>query len=152
MYQLASISNTSRQRCHRERAENEFAVGVAVISFTFNGKIVTPKCGLYCFCCATAFKNAACTFNRQLLWCYQSMVALVMTILYTLYTVACATDPVSYKSLFSVSKLYRRRFDFSGTLRISPVGVVPRKKFWMVLLCSSMFPTINCEFVVFELL
>ena len=75
---------------------------------------------------------------------------LVMTILYTLYTVACATDPVSYKSLFSVSKLYRRRFDFSGTLRISPVGVVPRKTFWMVLLCSSMFPTINCEFVVFE--
>ena len=78
------------------------------------------------------------------------MVALVMTILYTLYTVACGTDPVSYKSLFSVSKLYRRRFDFSGTLRISPVGVVPRKTFWMVLLCSSMFPTINCEFVVFE--
>ena len=75
------------------------------------------------------------------------MVALVMTILYTLYTVACATDPVSYKGLFSVSKLW---FDFSGTLRISSVGVVPRKTFWMVLLCSSMFPTINCEFVVFE--
>ena len=28
------------------------------------------------------------------------MVALVMTILYMLYTVACATDPMSYKGLF----------------------------------------------------
>ena len=79
------------------------------------------------------------------------MVALVMTILYTLYTVTCATDPVSYKGLFSVSKLYRRRFDFSGTLRISPVGAVPRKTFWMVLLCSSMlrFPLsiVNLSFL-----
>ena len=78
------------------------------------------------------------------------MVALVMTILYTLYTVACATDPVSYKGLFSVSKLYRRRFDFSGTLRISPVGVVPRKTFWMVLLCSQQcFPLsiVNLSFL-----
>ena len=63
---------------------------------------------------------------------------------------ACAQILLVTKVFFSVSKLYRRRFDFSGTLRISPVGVVPRKTFWMVLLCSSMFPTINCEFVVFE--
>ena len=50
-------------------AENEcfFSVDVGIISFTFNEALLCQKFSLYCFCCATAFTNAACSFNRHLL-------------------------------------------------------------------------------------
>ena len=40
-------------------------------------------------------------------------------------------------------KLYWRRFDFFGFLRISPVSIILGKTFYMVLLCHSCFPVLN---------
>ena len=54
--------------------------------------------------------------------------------------------------LFYLLILYRRRFDFSGILRISPdVGIVPGKTFYLHdFTVPFMFRSISCEFVDFE--
>ena len=77
----------------------------------------------------------------------RTLVALVIRIIwYMLYTVV-SVEIQLHRSFFNYRNFIKEGLKFSGILRISPVGIVPGKTLYMVLLymCRSCF-TVSFRF------
>ena len=114
-----------------QRVENEcsFAVDVGILSFTFNEALLCQKFSLYCFCCATAFTNVACSFNRHLLWDAENTGSASYND-YFVYALHC------WMRLDPVTVIWR--FWYPNNI---PVGRSRERYFTcMVLRCYSCFP------------
>ena len=73
----------------------------------------------------------------------RTLVALVMTILNMLYTVGCVQ--IQFRCPFLIIKIYRRRFDFSAILRISPVGIVVAEAWTEACMSMLMYVDVKCH-------
>lgn len=77
------------------RREKKIVVAITGISCSFNECLLDQKSNSYCWCCAPAFANATFSFTRNLYYeVMRTLVALVIIILYMLYTVAYVNIPL----------------------------------------------------------
>ena len=115
MYQLASISNTSTQRCHRGQKTRQCSLAVDVgFLFLLMKHCITPKVKLVLLLLYNSFLQTPLVVLMDIY--FEVMRTLVVvTILYMLYTVACVQHPV---------------------------GIVLGKTLYVVLLCHSCFPVL----------